>query len=220
MPFRNKVTPNLDLPKKNFANPPSYSWRGWCLKYVDDSVKAPSRKPTAKASYEQELKNGNITGEINAGVWVPGYLAFTKGAYVNYGHVFWYYRHADGRVEIHDSETRSGARAPYGSIAELLRWFGAYAPTFLGFTHGIDGVHITEWFEPPKPPEPPKPAPQPDVPTYTVKSGDTLGQIILDQGWSTPAGLWGPEGDVARVAKANGISDPNLIHPGQVIKKA
>lgn len=220
MPFRNKVKPNLNLPAKNASNPPSYSWRGWCLKYVDDAVKAPSRKPTAKASYEQELRNGNITADINAGVWIPGYLAFTKGAYVNYGHVFWAYKHSDGRVEIHDSETHSGARKPYNSIAEILAWFRAYNPRFLGYTHGIDGIHITEWYEEPKPEPKPEPTPEPQVPTYTVKPGDDLGNIILSQGWSTPAGLWGPNGDVARVAKANGIKDANLIHPGQVIKKA
>lgn len=56
--------------------------------------------------------------------------------------------------------------------------------------------------------------------TCTVKSGDTLGQIILDQGWATNAGLWGASGDVARIAAANGIADANQISIGQVIKKA
>lgn len=65
------------------------------------------------------------------------------------------------------------------------------------------------------------PAPvAPSVPTYTVKAGDTLGQIILDQGWATSAGLWGDNGDVNRVARANGIANPSQINIGQVIKKA
>lgn len=67
----------------------------------------------------------------------------------------------------------------------------------------------------------PQPAPEaPQVPSYTVKAGDTLGQIILDQGWSTPAGLWGDGGDVNRIAAANGIANPSAISIGQVIRKA
>ena len=72
-------------------------------------------------------------------------------------------------------------------------------------------------------PEPaPKPIPEPtiDENSYVVKSGDTLGQIIIDQGWSTDAGLWGDGGDVARIAAANGIFNPDMIHPGDVIRKA
>lgn len=42
---------------------------------------------------------------------------------------------------------------------------------------------------------------------YTVKSGDTLGRIALDHGVS-----------VAEIAAANGISNPDLIYPGQTLK--
>lgn len=171
MGVRNVVTPKINVPAQ----------RGWCLKYVDDTVKAPSRKPTAKASYEQEKKNGNIrTFDLPKGVWLPGYLSFTKGAFVNYGHVFWAYKHSDGRVEIHDSESASGARKPYGSLAELIAWFGAYAPKFIGWTMGIDGVHIAVEFEDPKPTPPapkpePKPQPKPEpAPAPKLKVGDTV----------------------------------------------
>ena len=40
MGMRNRVTPNINIPAQ----------RGWCLKYVDDGVNAPARKPNAKAS--------------------------------------------------------------------------------------------------------------------------------------------------------------------------
>jgi LysM repeat protein len=67
----------------------------------------------------------------------------------------------------------------------------------------------------------PAPTPAPAVPAgYVVKQGDTLGDIITRQGWTTSAGLWGSNGDVARIAAANGISDPSVIHPGKVINKA
>jgi hypothetical protein len=42
--------------------------------------------------------------------------------------------------------------------------------------------------------------------TYTVKSGDTLGQIAKSFGLTVEA-----------LAQANGIADPNLIRPGQVL---
>lgn len=214
MPLRNTIIPNINIP----------AIRGWCLKYVDDGINAPARKATAQLSFNQEQKNGNITFDLPVGVWLAGYLRLDKGAYAGLGHVFWAFKHADGRMEIHDSEVHGGGRSkPYGSIAELLAWFGGHAPVFIGYTHGIDGKHLVESYELPKPPAPapaPTPAPAPSVPTHTVQEGETLGQIILDRGWGTDAGLWGDNGDVARVANANGIADANLIHPGQVIKKA
>lgn len=158
MPCRNTITPNINVPAQ----------RGWCLKYVDDGINAPARKPSAKASYDQEKKNGNITFDLPVNVWLAGYLAFTKGAYTELGHVFWIYQHSDGRVEIHDSESASGARKPYGSLAELLAWFGAYAPQFIGYTHGIDGVHLVEWYEEPAPTPEPTPEPQPGIQVGSV----------------------------------------------------
>lgn len=74
----------------------------------------------------------------------------------------------------------------------------------------------------------PQPSPQPSKPStgaqsnassYTVRRGDTLGQILLDQGWTTGSGLWGVNGDAARSARLNNILNPNLIYPGQVVRK-
>lgn len=56
------------------------------------------------------------------------------------------------------------------------------------------------------PPPPPPPAQPSD--TYTVKAGDTLSAI---------AAMWGVT--VSAVAVANGIANPNLIYPGQVLHK-
>lgn len=201
--------------------------RGWCLKYVDDGVGATQRQARAIYSYNVEKSNGNIrTGDLPVGVRVPGFLTFSQGAYVEYGHVFWIIKNEDGSVQIDDSEVHAGARAPYRSIAELLAWFRAQAPVYLGYSLWIDGRQVAEEYEqivPDPTPEPaPKPIPEPtiDENSYVVKSGDTLGQIIIDQGWSTDAGLWGDGGDVARIAAANGIFNPDMIHPGDVIRKA
>lgn len=195
--------------------------RGWCLKYVDDGVGATQRQARAIYSYNVEKSNGNIrTGDLPVGVRVPGFLTFSQGAYVEYGHVFWIIKNEDGSVQIDDSEVHAGARAPYRSIAELLAWFRAQAPVYLGYSLWIDGRDIAEEYEEVIPDPTPQPTPTPAEGVYVVKEGDTLGQIVLDQGWNTDAGLWGDNGDVARIAKANGIENPDLIHPGDEIRNA
>ena len=199
--------------------------RGWCLKYVDDGVSANQRQARAIYSYNVEKANGNIrTGALPVGVRVPGFLTFSQGDYVKYGHVFWIIQNEDGSVQIDDSEVHAGARAPYRSIAELLAWFRAQAPVYLGYSLWIDGRQVAEEYEEqivdPTPVPEPTPNPTPAENLYVVKGGDTLGQIIIDQNWATDAGLWGENGDVARIAAANGIADPNMIFPGQEIRKA
>ena len=52
--------------------------------------------------------------------------------------------------------------------------------------------------EPEQPKEPEQPnGPDGEVIEYTYKPGDTFGQVILDLGLQTDAGLWGDNGDVA-----------------------
>ncbi|HEV7853410.1 MAG TPA: LysM peptidoglycan-binding domain-containing protein [Mycobacterium sp.] len=58
---------------------------------------------------------------------------------------------------------------------------------------------------PPPPPPPPPPAPR----TYTVVSGDTL--------WAISERFYGDGSKYQRVADASGVSNPDLIHPGQVL---
>lgn len=57
-------------------------------------------------------------------------------------------------------------------------------------------------------PTPPPPPPAAPGDTYTVQPGDTLSGI---------AAMWGVT--VSAVAVANGIANPNLIYPGQVLHK-
>jgi LysM repeat protein len=58
---------------------------------------------------------------------------------------------------------------------------------------------------PPPPPTPPPPAPR----TYTVVSGDTL--------WAIAERFYGDGNKYPQIAEASGISNPDLIHPGQVV---
>ena len=57
----------------------------------------------------------------------------------------------------------------------------------------------------PPPPPPPPPAPR----TYTVVSGDTL--------WAIAERFYGDGNRYPEIAQASGISNPDLIHPGQVL---
>ena len=61
---------------------------------------------------------------------------------------------------------------------------------------------------PPSPSPPPPPAPEP-ARTYTVVSGDTL--------WAIAERFYGDGNQYRRIAEASGISNPDLIHPGQVV---
>lgn len=68
-------------------------------------------------------------------------------------------------------------------------------------------------------PEPePEPTPTPAEGTieYTVKRGDTLGQILRDAGYEGK-NLFGDTGVAQKVAEANNIANRGLIVPGQVI---
>lgn len=75
----------------------------------------------------------------------------------------------------------------------------------------------------PQPSPEPAPAPSPakDDITYVVVPGDTLGAILLAQGY-TGDKLFGDDGLAQTVASENGIANRGLIYPGQkiVIKRS
>lgn len=68
----------------------------------------------------------------------------------------------------------------------------------------------------PEPTPQPEPTPEPAVPEHVVVAGDTLSEIVADHyhlsGWANI------KPKVDEIARVNGISNPDLIHPGQVIK--
>lgn len=72
----------------------------------------------------------------------------------------------------------------------------------------------------PQPAPAPAPTPAPvSYNTYTVRKGDTLGDIARNMGWYTGGKLFGDDGYAQALADYNGIANRGLIYPGQVIKK-
>jgi len=63
--------------------------------------------------------------------------------------------------------------------------------------------------EPAAAPAAPAPEPPPAAQTYTVASGDTL--------WAISERFYGDGNQYQRIADASGISNPDLIYPGQVL---
>nr|DAS16419.1 MAG TPA: hypothetical protein [Caudoviricetes sp.] len=121
---------------------------GWCLQYVDDAISSLTRSPNAQTAYLNELNAGRInTGHAPVGVWVVGFLGFSRGQYTEDGHVFLMRKRADGSIEIHDSEVHSGARGIYNSIEELMNWMGNYGPDYLGYSYCCDGRCIAEDYD-------------------------------------------------------------------------
>lgn len=121
---------------------------GWCLQYVDDAISSLTRSPNAQTAYLNELNEGRInTGSAPIGVWVIGFLGFSRGQYTEDGHVFLMRKREDGSIEIHDSEVHSGARGIYNSIEELMNWMGNYGPDYLGYSYCCDGRCIAEDYD-------------------------------------------------------------------------
>lgn len=138
MPVRQIYEPNLNVGARS----------GWCLQYVDDAISSLTRSPNAQTAYLNELNAGRInTGHAPVGIWVVGFLGFSRGIYADYGHVFLMRKRADGSIEIHDSEVHSCSRGIYNSIEELMNWMGNYAPDYLGFSYCCDGRRIAEDYD-------------------------------------------------------------------------
>lgn len=89
------------------------------------------------------------------------------------------------------------------TIGNLNRQVAAEAATIAKLQSAINATRTTA---PPAKTTGPPPAPAP-ARTYTVKPGDTLSKI---------AGMYGTT--YQAIAAANGIANPNLIYPGQVLK--
>ena len=65
----------------------------------------------------------------------------------------------------------------------------------------------------------PTPTPSPSNDSYTVKTGDTLGDIARNLGWYTGTHLFGDSGYTQKLADENNIPNRGLIYPGQIIKR-
>lgn len=138
MAVRQTYNPNINIGAQS----------GWCLQYVDDAISSLTRSPNAQTAYLNELNAGRInTGPAPVGIWVIGFLGFSRGIYVDDGHVFLMRKRADGSIEIQDSEVHSGARGIYNSIEELMNWMGNYGPDYLGYSYCCDGRRIAEDYD-------------------------------------------------------------------------
>jgi len=131
--------PNINVP----------AVRGYCLKYVDDGVSAPSRKPTATSSWQSNPSKQ--FGDLPVGVWVPIFFSLPKYPQGDLGHVAWAFKHDANWTEIHDSETQPGARPVYRSIAEVEKWFGVYGCKYLGWSTEVDGAAVAKLVDDPAP---------------------------------------------------------------------
>lgn len=71
----------------------------------------------------------------------------------------------------------------------------------------------------PTPSPTPTPTPSPVSNSYTVKKGDTLGEIARKMGWYTGNKMFGDDGYAQSLADYNNIPNRGLIYPGQVIRR-
>ena len=71
----------------------------------------------------------------------------------------------------------------------------------------------------PDPTPAPTPTPSPVSDSYTVKKGDTLGEIARKLGWYTGSKMFGDDGYAQSLADYNNIPNRGLIYPGQVIRR-
>lgn len=70
----------------------------------------------------------------------------------------------------------------------------------------------------PTPTPSPEPSPTPST-SYTVRKGDTLGEITIKMGWCNGCKLFGDDGYTQKLAEYNNIPNRGLIYPGQVIRR-
>lgn len=156
----------------------------------------------------------------------------------------WY----SGAAGLKDGDWGIWTNGQYGHVAMYYqgKWFGqnqyaANPNTGNAFnlasisTNGLAGYYRPNIYANSTPTPNPNPTPNPGTGntgntggnsgvvvsnTYTVRRGDTLGNIILRAGWySGINGLYGDDGYAQKVADFNGISPRGLIYPNTVIRK-
>lgn len=142
--------------------------------------------------------------DIQAGDWV----VFNNGTWGHIGMAMGGYN--NGYVTLL-GENQGGADCPGGGAAtniiniSLAYFAGAFRPN----------IYIKP--EPTPPAPTPTPTPTDEYVYYTVKKGDTLGQILWNMGYSGSK-MFGDDGFAQKVADENGIAWRGLIYPGQEIK--
>lgn len=134
-----------------------------------------------------------------------------------YGHVAMYYNGS------YFGQNQGAANANAGNVFNLLN-LGSYADTIIGYyrpniyskvastpTSGTSNAQGSSSNKPT----------QNLNSSYTVRRGDTLGGISLQNGWWTSLnGLYGDTGYAQRLAEKNGILNRGIIYPSQVVVPA
>lgn len=188
MSYKQLVSPNINIG----------ATRGWCLQYVDNAIGALSvnRTATAQKAHDAAKAKGWVVDnkDYPKNVWFVLFWSINNGEYAGQGHVALAYIDNNGVMQIHDSEVHAGARKSYGSVSELVNWFGSGGTrmTYLGWSVGCDGVSVIENIEKVK----------------KTESGETTMQCIY----------WKPnkKGTGNDAYYFNGVSSKYLGHPDQI----
>lgn len=140
--------------------------------------------------------------ELSAGDWI----IFGSGQYGHVGMALGSYN--NGYIALLGQNQGGKACEGGGAAANIINislnsFVGAFRPKI---------------YEPAPEPEP-TPEPEPEDDSYTVKKGDTLGQIAYNLGWYTGDKMFGDDGYAQELAEYNNIPNRGLIYPGQVIKR-
>lgn len=106
---------------------------------------------------------------------------------------------AGGTYTVVAGDTLSGIAARYGTTYQYLAQINGIADP--------NKINVGQVLKVPGGGSAPAPTPQPNGQTYTVRSGDSLSAI------GSKLGL-----DWHAIAAANGLSDPYIIYPGQVLR--
>lgn len=135
-----------------------------------------------------------VARELNLGLWIAQYASMDPTGYQQHP---W------------NEGSYSCAIRQYTSTGRLPGWGGNLDLNIAYMDRAAWKRYATPSGKAPAPAPKPKPAPKPAPKpgTYTVKSGDTLSGIAAKYGTS-----W------QELQRINGLANPNLIFPGQVLK--
>lgn len=118
-------------------------------------------------------------------------------------------------------QNQGAANANVGNAFNLLNFgtsnvIGYYRPNIYQDTHS-QATRTAEESNPSNQPTKSNNAPQGGL--YVVRRGDTLGQIIINQGVrDSSRPLFGDDGQAQAIANKNNIQNRGLIYPNQIIK--
>lgn len=154
--------------------------------------------------------DGNLVLSENTGtVWASGTdgKGAVRAALQDDGN-FVLYSSDNNAVWATNTAGNSGSRLVLQNDRNLVVIGGDGSPKWATGTN-TDSPQPTPEAAAPAPEPAPEAPPAPAVQTYTVQGGDTL--------WAIAERYYGDGNRYGEIASASGISNPDLIHPGQVL---